>query len=123
MKYLISILVVLAIPVTVINRAYSGEVTIVDVEVSCTKDCMFSVTLQHADEGWEHYANQWDVVTLDGKLIKSRVLIHPHVDEQPFTRSLSGVKIPQGMKAVKIRAKDTIHGYARQEYIVELNSE
>jgi len=123
MKYLISILLVLAIPATVINRALAGEVTIVDVEVSCAKDCMFSVTLQHADEGWEHYADQWDVVTLDGKLIKSRVLIHPHVDEQPFTRSLSGVKIPQGMKAVKIRARDSIHGYARQEYIVELNSE
>ena len=99
---------------------FAGEVSIVGVRVECPNSCTFSVTLEHADQGWNHYANQWDVVTLDGKLLKSRVLYHPHVDEQPFTRSLSGVLIPQGVSKVKIRARDSKHGYSDQEFIVEL---
>lgn len=98
----------------------AGEVRIVDVKVRCQVDCTFSVTLEHADEGWEHYANQWDVVTLDGELIKSRVLFHPHVNEQPFTRSLSGVAIAKDIEQVKVRAKDLKHGYSSQEFVVDL---
>ena len=99
---------------------FAGETRIVDVKVQCSASCTFSVTLEHDDEGWDHYANQWDVVTMDGKLLKSRVLFHPHVNEQPFTRSLSGVKIPAGTKSVKIRAKDSVHGYSKQEYTVQI---
>ncbi len=98
----------------------AGEVRIVDVKVRCLVDCNFSVTLEHTDTGWEHYANQWDVVSLDGQTIKSRVLYHPHVNEQPFTRSLSGVSIAKDVKQVKIRAKDLKHGYSSQEYLVDL---
>ncbi len=98
----------------------SGEVRIVDVKVHCQVDCRFSVTLEHADTGWEHYANQWDVVTLEGELIKSRVLYHPHVDEQPFTRSLAGVSIPKSIRQVKIRARDLKHGYSSLEFLVDL---
>jgi len=99
---------------------YGGEVEIVDVEVACSNSCTFSVTLKHGDEGWQHYANQWDVMTMDDQLLKSRVLYHPHVDEQPFTRSLSGVKIPAGTTEVKIRAKDLKHGYSSDEYTVRI---
>jgi hypothetical protein len=98
----------------------AGEVSILDVSVECSASCTFSVTLEHADEGWNHYANQWDVVTLDGKLLKSRVLYHPHENEQPFTRSLSGVQIPAGIARVKVRAQDSLHGYSKQEFIVDL---
>jgi hypothetical protein len=100
--------------------AYAGEVRIIEVSVECPGSCTFSVTLEHGDQGWGHYANQWDVVTLDGKLLKSRVLHHPHEQEQPFTRSLSGVFIPAGESKVKIRARDSKHGYSKQEYIVDL---
>lgn len=102
------------------NTLHAGEVSIIDVKVSCSVDCRFSVTLEHADTGWEHYANQWDVLSLDGDVLGTRVLYHPHVDEQPFTRSLSGVSIPKTMKQVKIRAKDLKHGYSSREYVVDL---
>ena len=98
----------------------AGSVSITKVSVECLNSCTFSVTLEHLDEGWDHYANQWDVITLDGMLLKSRVLFHPHVDEQPFTRSLSGVVIPEGVERVKIRAKDSKHGYSDAEVIVEI---
>ena len=100
--------------------AFAGTTRIVDVKVECNSSCTFSGTLQHADTGWDHYANQWDVVTLDGVVLGTRVLYHPHVNEQPFTRSLSGVKIPTGTRSVKIRAKDSVHGYSAEEYSVQL---
>ncbi|MFT5658044.1 MAG: hypothetical protein ACI9KN_001323 [Gammaproteobacteria bacterium] len=98
----------------------AGEVSIVKVKAECAQTCSFAVTLAHADSGWDHYANQWDVMTLDGRLLKSRVLYHPHVNEQPFTRSLFGVIIPPGVKQVKIRAMDSVHGYAKKEVTVNL---
>ena len=100
--------------------ASAGEVRILQVKVECPSSCTFAVTLEHEDEGWHHYANQWDVVTLEGKLLKSRVLYHPHENEQPFTRSLSGVLIAADVKQVKIRARDTKHGYSAAEVIVDL---
>ena len=80
----------------------------------------FNVTVRHADEGWEHYANRWDVVAPDGTVLGTRVLLHPHVDEQPFTRSLRGVEIPEGVKSVVIRANDSVHKLGGVEVTVEL---
>ena len=44
----------------------------------------------HPDTGWDDYADGWRVLDMDGNELGMRVLHHPHVDEQPFTRSLSG---------------------------------
>ena len=100
--------------------AHGGAVTIVDVRVECPSTCSFAVTLEHADEGWNHYADRWEVLTMDDRLLGSRVLHHPHENEQPFTRSQSGISIPAGAERVKIRARDSKHGYSEQEYIVDL---
>lgn len=108
------------IPLMLSPLAFAGDVRIVDVRVECAQSCRFSVTLEHGDEGWNHFANQWDVVTLDGELLGSRVLHHPHVNEQPFTRSLSGVMIPDGVSQVKLRARDSMHGYSEQEFLVDI---
>ena len=99
---------------------FAGDVRIVDVRAECAASCTFSVTLEHGDEGWNHFANQWDVLTLDDELLGSRVLHHPHVDEQPFTRSLSGVIIPAGVSQVKVRARDSMHGYSEQEFVLDI---
>jgi hypothetical protein len=108
------------IPLLLSPLALAGEVRILDVRVECSGSCTFSVTLEHGDEGWNHFANQWDVVTLDDELLGSRVLHHPHVDEQPFMRSLSGVIIPAGVSQVKLRARDSMHGYSEQEFVVDI---
>ena len=119
MRPIVGVLI-LVLGLTGYGLVTAGEAKIIDVKVECSSSCTFSVTLKHDDEGWDHYANQWDVVTLDGSLLKSRVLYHPHENEQPFTRSLSGVVIPAGTKAVKVRAKDSKHGYSVEEYTVQL---
>jgi len=56
----------------------------------------FDVTIAHPDSGWEHYADAFEILDGDGNVLGTRTLAHPHVDEQPFTRSLLGVVIPQG---------------------------
>ena len=71
----------------------------------------FDVTVRHADAGWDHYADKWEVVAPDGSVLGERVLLHPHDDEQPFTRSQSGIVIPEGMDHVMIRAHDSEHGW------------
>ncbi len=102
------------------TASLADDVRIVDVRVECPSSCTFAVTLEHADTGWDHYANRWDVMTLDDKLLGTRVLYHPHENEQPFTRSLSGVTIPQGVSQVKVRARDKFHGYSSQEFLVDI---
>ncbi len=76
----------------------------------------FSVTLSHPDTGWDHYADGWEVLAPDGTRLGYRELLHPHVNEQPFTRSLSGVSLPDGLKTVLIRARDTKDGWAADPY-------
>lgn len=53
----------------------------------------FAVTVSSPDKGCKQYADWWEVLTEDGKLIYRRVLLHSHVDEQPFTRSGGPVAI------------------------------
>jgi thiosulfate/3-mercaptopyruvate sulfurtransferase len=81
---------------------------------------VFEVTVQHEDTGWEHYADRWEVLSPDGQMLATRVLTHPHVDEQPFTRSQSGIVIPEGMTQARVRAHDLVHGYGGREVVVDL---
>lgn len=79
-----------------------------------------SVTLRHADTGWEHYADNWRVVDNEGDILGDRVLFHPHVDEQPFTRSLDNVTVPAGITTVYIEAHDNVHGWSGNRLKVNL---
>jgi len=90
----------------------AGEVDVIDATATQANDgsWRFNVTLRHDDTGWDHYANQWQVVTNDGKVLATRVLAHPHVEEQPFTRSKSGIRIPESEDSVIVRAGDSVHG-------------
>ena len=79
------------------GAALAGEADVVGVEVSkeSAGSYRFDVTVAHGDEGWDHYADAWDVVAPDGTVLGTRVLLHPHENEQPFTRSLGDVAIPR----------------------------
>jgi len=88
------------------------------------------VTVSHPDTGWDDYADGWDVVTPDGLVLKrdpsdpfTRLLLHPHVDEQPFTRSQSGIQIPAGVTQVTVRAHDLVAGFGGREVIVDLTAD
>lgn len=70
---------------------------------------LINTTVQHADTGWDHYANAWEVLDENGNSLGKRVLLHPHVDEQPFTRSHT-LSIPVNVEQVTVRAVDSVHG-------------
>jgi len=102
--------------------SFAGEADVikVDVKKQDNNSYSFSVTVFHKDTGWKHYADKWDIVGKEGAVLGTRVLHHPHVGEQPFTRSLSGVEIPDSVKTVSIRAHDSVHEYGGKVITVEL---
>lgn len=104
------------------GAALAGEADVTAVAFRSGDTYTFNVTVRHADEGWDHYADRWDVVGMNGAVIASRVLAHPHVNEQPFTRSLSGVRLPEGTEQVRLRAHDSVHGLGGTDLIVDLKS-
>lgn len=71
----------------------------------------FSVTLDHEDQGWDHFADAWQILDADGNLLAERELMHPHVNERPFTRSLNAVTLPDGTRTVYIRARCSVEGW------------
>ena len=93
--------------------AGAGEAQVRDAVAVCdaARVCRFTVTVRHADAGWAHYADAWEVRAPDGVVLGRRVLLHPHDDEQPFTRSLDGVRVPVGIDTVQVLAHDTRHGW------------
>ena len=87
----------------------------------------FHVTVAHPDTGWEDYADGWDVVLPDGTVLLpnpenpfTRLLLHPHETEQPFTRSQANIEIPVGITAVTVRAHDIVDGFGGVEVKVDL---
>jgi hypothetical protein len=116
--------VALAAPLAVLSAAPAGagEADVVSAQVRCDAErvCAFAVAVRHADEGWQHYADRYEVLGPGGEILATRELRHPHVDEQPFTRGLEGVHIPAGVSAVRLRAHDSQHGFGGHELEVAI---
>lgn len=95
----------------------AGQADVLRVDIRPAAEGRFDidVTLRHADTGWDHFANRWEVVGPDGRVIATRVLAHPHEHEQPFTRSLTGVRIPAEFTWVRVRGHDLVHGFGGRE--------
>lgn len=90
----------------------AGCANVVEADIELSGDTYrVSATILSADTGWEKYADAWEVRSPDGTVLGTRILAHPHVDEQPFTRSLSGVDIPAGVMDVEIAARDSVVGF------------
>ncbi|MEE9388489.1 MAG: hypothetical protein V3U96_07750 [Paracoccaceae bacterium] len=115
MKHILMIPLLLAFP------AYADAPVVKDVGLSQSgTSWTISVTLSHPDTGWDHYADGWEVLDADGNSLGIRVLGHPHVNEQPFTRSLGSVDIPSGTAFISIRARDNIDGWFDGLFRVDL---
>jgi len=104
--------------------AFAGEADVLSVELEETAPNTFTVTaeVEHADDGWDHYANAWQVLLPDGTVLATRELAHPHMNEQPFIRSLSGVKVPDGVEELTVRAGDLVHGFGGKTVTVAISS-
>lgn len=93
--------------------AAGGEADVVAVDVRQTSPGVFDfdVTVRSHDTGWDFYADAIEIVAPDGDVLGTRILLHPHETEQPFTRDVYGVKIPPDTTRVTVRAHHRPKGY------------
>lgn len=81
----------------------------------------FDVTLNHPDTGWDHFADGWEIISEAGDVLGYRQLHHPHVDEQPFTRALNNVMLPDGTRRVFVRVHCSRDGWKAERFEVNLS--
>ena len=96
-----------------------AQVTYVKASQSSNGSWCFDTQVRHNDEGWQHYADAWQVVSQQGDVLGERVLLHPHKNEQPFTRRLCGIEIPNDTTKVTVRARCNVHGFGGHEIVVD----
>ena len=99
--------------------AAEGCAHVVDATISSTAaGYTISATVSSADTGWDKYADAWDVRDEQSRVLGERVLAHPHETEQPFTRSLTGVQIPEEVGELTIAARDSVLGFCGEVFIL-----
>ena len=94
-----------------------GCADVIDVAISGDGPYTFAVTVSSPDTGWDKYADEWRIESETGDVLGVRELAHPHVDEQPFTRSLGGVEVDAGSTVI-VAARDSVEGYCGEELTV-----
>ncbi len=80
----------------------------------------FDVTISSPYDTPERYADAWRIVAPDGTVLGVRELLHDHQFEQPFTRSLAGVEIPDDVETVTVEARDSANGWGGATLVVGL---
>ncbi len=73
----------------------------------------FYISVSHEDEGWEHYANRFELLNEEKQIFATRVLRHPHVNQQSFTRDIT-IMLKQPISEFIVRAHDSVHGYGSE---------
>ncbi|HAV75896.1 MAG TPA: hypothetical protein DCX53_00935 [Anaerolineae bacterium] len=87
------------------------EASVLTVSVTGSENkYQFNVEISSPDKGCDQYADWWEVLSEDGKLLYRRVMLHSHVEEQPFTRSGGPVPIDENTIVI-LRAHMNNGGY------------
>lgn len=59
----------------------------------------------------ERYADAFRALDGNGVVLGVRELAHDHANEQPFTRSLTGLEIPDDVERITVEGRDQRHGW------------
>ncbi len=94
---------------------------IVEVQVDREDDetASFDVTVSSPYDSPQRYADGWRVLDQDGEVLGEHTLGHDHASEQPFTRTQSGVTIPEGTTELTIEGRDQVSGYGGETKTVQ----
>ena len=103
-----------------LENALYPEVVSVEVEVEPSGTYRFDVTISSPYDSPARYADAWRVIGNDGTVYGERILLHDHAAEQPFTRSLANVSVPEGVNTVIIEGRDLVYGWGGRTIEVQL---
>ncbi|MEM7734188.1 MAG: hypothetical protein AAF267_00195 [Deinococcota bacterium] len=79
-------------------------------------------TVRHFDQGWDNYANIFQVVPVgDAGSVDNgvRELLHPHDNEQPFTRSQANVS---ASGQVRVESADNVEGWGGSTIVLDVDA-
>jgi len=96
-----------------ITIAQEARLTSVDIRGKYGED-FYTVRIGIAspDTGCTQYADWWEIVTPEGKLVYRRILSHSHVEEQPFVRGANKVQLDKDQEYyIRVHMNNT--GYSR----------
>ncbi len=80
----------------------------------------FDVTVSSPYDTPRRYADGIRAMAKDGAVLGQRKLFHDHASEQPFTRTLRVVLIPDAVRVVVIQARDSKYGFGGKTVEVTL---
>ena len=97
-KQALTLMIAIGLQFSCTALAVAGEADILDAKAAHDGGGVwsFTVTVKHADEGWDHYSNRFEVVGPGGTVLGVRTLLHPHETEQPFTPIIGRCSDPGG---------------------------
>ncbi len=96
---------------------------VLDVEATVSSTgWTFAVTISSPYDSPGRYADGWRILGPDGTEYGFRLLTHDHASEQPFTRTLDGVEIPDGITTVTIEGRDQEFGFGGATFELTLPS-
>lgn len=74
------------------------------------------VKVESYDTGCDNYADWWEVLDARHQLLYRRILVHSHVNEQPFTRSGLVANLQKDQR-VFIRVHKNVDGYGKNIFV------
>lgn len=85
---------------------------VIDATAKATGDTYtFTVTISSPYDSPQRYANGWRIMDDDGNVYAKHTLRHHHASDQPFTRTQTGVRIPDRVDEVVVEGRDLLNGY------------
>ncbi|WP_393916666.1 hypothetical protein [Halostreptopolyspora alba] len=96
------------------------DVAEVEIESGAGDTHDLTVTISSPYDTPQRYADGWRVMGPDGTVYGEHELAHDHQNEQPFTRTQSGVEIPEDVDEVEVEGRDSEHGYGGDTETVEV---
>lgn len=81
----------------------------------------FEVTVSSPYDSPERYADGWRIVA-DDQVFGEKTLTHDHAGEQPFTRTQTGVQIPEDVSTVTVQGRDLENGFGGSTLEVSLGN-
>ncbi len=100
-----------SVPATAPAEQRFPDVVAVEIRRTGEDSYDLSVTLSSPYDTPERYADGWRVLASDGSTLGEHQLGHDHADEQPFTRSQTGLRIPGDVDEVTVEGRDQANGY------------